>query len=128
MKNKLTYKEYVYKLEWTKSVSELRQYVTGEKKLSKAMSPVEQKKLITKVIPCLIAKNTALNEKNAPYWGNLAFFRVAMTYCLNKNLPKAEIFLVADEMLNRIMKDDTNIAVQKRMTEYAKRNLDAYGL
>lgn len=118
-------KAYLNKLEWDTSVDELEQLLTGEKELSSCLTVAEKREIKTNVIPQLIVKMRKENDEFARELVQSPIMRLAYHHCYHRGIPKANVFDVAKEIIDRVNKDDTDKAVSQRLSEYCKRTRNA---
>jgi hypothetical protein len=121
----MDFKKYKNKLEWDTSIDELNQYLTGELQLNNSITKQQKKYLKDFVIPHLIRQAKKENEIFARELLASPLMKLAHHYCYIHQKTVADIFDVASEIINRINKDDKDVAVKQRLTEYCKRTRNA---
>ena len=121
----MNYKKLLDRLENDTCVADLELYLSGKKRFDRrTVTPEQNEELLTKIIPRFIKEMHNDIENDIKYWRNAPIFRLAYVHCLNNRIDLSKIMDVAIEIVNRINKDNKNIAITQRYKEYYKRTVN----
>ena len=118
-------KKYLEKLEMDTSLEDLKQYASGAKQINNSLKKKDRENIKTKVLPKLIKKLERENAKFAREFVKAPILKLAYHHCILHKIDQHQIFDVAKEIVDRINKDDKDVAVKKRFSEYVKRTNNA---
>jgi hypothetical protein len=121
----MNYKKLLDRLENDTCVADLELYLSGKKRFDRrTVTPEQNTELLTKIIPRFIKEMHNDIENDIKYWRNAPIFRLAYVHCINNRIDLSKIMDLAIEIVNRINKDNKNIAITQRYKEYYKRTVN----